>query len=432
MTVIHHEEVLRRIKPSYRPNDISDLITFLHDRGTLGFTRLPTGLFPAAGIDATAAAQSGYGNVWVRDNIYIALAHLEAGQWKVAQSAVEAIATFYRRSRHRFEAIIEGRVDSGLPMNRPQVRFDGVHLVEIAARWAHAQNDALGYFLWLYCRLACDGRLEPDGELLALLAFYFQRIRYWEDEDSGHWEERRKVSASSIGTVVAGLRALRKLLTQNRAPACRFGSREVTVAVLDTLVAAGEQTLATILPAECVQPDPNKIRRYDAALLFLIYPLAVVDDALGQRIVTDVLKHLQGDYGIRRYLGDSYWTADYKDKLPPGERTADVSERQAQRDALAKPGEEAQWCIFDPIVSIIAGGSYQRTGNPIDLERQVHHLNRALGQITGPDCPQGAMRCPEAYYLEHGRYVPNDHVPLLWTQANLWLALLAMRQSAEL
>lgn len=50
--------------------------------------------------------------------------------------------------------------------------------------------------------------------------------------------------------------------------------------------------------------------------------------------------------------------------------------------------------------------------------------------MTGPECPQGELRCPEAYYLEHGRYVPNDHVPLLWTQANLRLALLAMRQSA--
>ncbi|HYA03727.1 MAG TPA: phosphorylase kinase, partial [Syntrophobacteria bacterium] len=175
---------------------------------------------------------------------------------------------------------------------------------------------------------------------------------------------------------------------------------------------------------------PRKHRRYDAALLFLVYPLEVVDHAMEQRIVDDVLEHLQGEYGIRRYQGDSYWTADYKDKLPAEERTADVSERQEERDSLARPGEEAQWSLFDPIVSIIAGRRYLRTGDPAELERQVHHLNRSLGQITGPDCPQGELRCPEAYYLEHGRYVPNDHVPLLWTQANLWLALLAMEKSA--
>jgi phosphorylase kinase alpha/beta subunit len=360
----------------------------------------------------------------------VALAHDAAGQREAARTVVEAVAAFYSKYRSRFEAIVEGRADRKLPMSRPQVRFDGLSLGEIPAPWAHAQNDALGYFLWMYCRLARTGRLVPDGELLALFALYFAAIRYWEDEDSGHWEERRKVEASSIGTVVAGLKALRELLAGSMAPPCRSGGRVVTSDVVDGLIAAGEQALATILPAECIQPDPRKYRRYDAALLFLLYPLEVVGDVMGQRIVGDVLEHLQGEYGIRRYLGDSYWTADYKDKLPAEALTACVSERQEERDALARPGEEAQWCIFDPILSVIAGRRYLRTGDPADLERQVHHLNRGLGQITGPDCSLGELRCPEAYYMEHGRYVPNDHVPLLWTQANLWLALLAMEESA--
>ena len=54
-------------------------------------------------------------------------------------------------------------------------------------------------------------------------------------------------------------------------------------------------------------------------------------------------------------LATSIWTADYKDKVAPQNLTADVSEHQEERDALAKPGEEAQWCIFDPIISVIAG-----------------------------------------------------------------------------
>ncbi len=109
-----------------------------------------------------------------------------------------------------------------------------------------------------------------------------------------------------------------------------------------------------------------------------------------------------------------------------------MSQDQSERDALARPGEEAQWCIFDPVVSIIAGRRYLQTREPADLEQQVYHLNRSLGQITGPDCPQGELLCPEAYTMEHGRYVPNDHVPLLWTEANLWMALLAMGDSAKL
>jgi phosphorylase kinase alpha/beta subunit len=420
MTVIHHDEIRRRLRPRYDPSEIAELIEFLRSRGTLTLTPLPTGLYPAAAIDPLAAAQTGYGNVWVRDNIYVALALEAAGQHHAAVTVALQLAEFYRRHRERFVAIIEGRTDPSLPANRPPVRFDGIKLAELPVSWPHAQNDALGYFVWLYCRLARAGQIAADEDLLTLFVQYFYAIRYWSDEDNGHWEERRKIEASSIGAVVAGLRALRAL--SSAGSAARPGQ-------LDRLIAEGERALAGILPAECAQTDPRKYRRYDAALLFLAYPLEVVEDAMAQTIVGDVLEHLQGDFGIRRYLGDSYWTADYKQKMPASERTADVSERQEQRDALARVGEEAQWCIFDPVVSVIAGRRYLCTGDPADLDRQTHHFNRCLGQLTGPECPQGELRCPEAYYSEHGAYVPNDHVPLLWSQANLWLALLTMQQS---
>jgi hypothetical protein len=85
--------------------------------------------------------------------------------------------------------------------------------------------------------------------------------------------------------------------------------------------------------------------------------------------------------------------------VPASQLTAEVSERQQERDALAQPGEEAQWCIFDPIVSVIAGRRHLSAGDPADVDQQVRHLNRALGQLTGPECPQGELLCPEAYYL---------------------------------
>ncbi len=427
--VIHHEEMRLRIKPRYNPGDLQELRAFLEQHGALSFRPLPTGLFPAAGIDPAAAALSGYGNVWVRDNVYVALANESAGLTNVARHTLEALASFFLKYRSRFELIIEGHTDPKSPINRPQVRFDGVNLKENATGWSHAQNDALGYFLWMYCRLAKGGYLVPNEELLALFVLYFEAIRYWEDEDSGHWEERRKLQASSIGAALAGLRALHELFSAGMLSTIRLPSRIVTLDDLNRLIAAGDQALISILPSECIQPDPRKHRRYDSALLFLIYPLDVVSANIGQQIVDDVAEHLQGEHGIRRYLGDSYWTADYKDKVAPEQRTADVSEHQEDRDALANPGEEAQWCIFDPIVSIIAGRRYLLNGNSNDLDQQAYYLNRSLGQITGPGCSQGELRCPEAYYLEHGNYVPNDHVPLLWTQANLLLALLAMEKS---
>ena len=93
-------------------------------------------------------------------------------------------------------------------MNRPHVRFNGLTLEENPERWSHAQNDALGYFLWLSCRLALAGHvssLPEDWDLLGRFALFFRSVRYWQDEDSGHWEEARKVEAWSIGAVVAAL-----------------------------------------------------------------------------------------------------------------------------------------------------------------------------------------------------------------------------------
>jgi len=36
-------------------------------------------------------------------------------------------------------------------------------------------------------------------------------------------------------------------------------------------------------------------------------------------------------------------------------------------------------------------------------------------------------RCAEAYYLRAGEYVANPHLPLQWTQANLTVAMNALR-----
>ena len=147
---------------------------------------------------------------------------------------------------------------------------------------------------------------------------------------------------------------------------------------------------------------------------------------MADRIVGDVAAHLQGGVGIRRYIGDSYWCADYRALFPPEARSADFSQSLERRDRLLKEGQEAQWCIFDPILSAIFGNRYLRSGIASDRERQVAYFNRSLGQITA------TLQCPEAYFLESGGWVPNDNAPLLWTEANLWLALKAMKTTAAL
>jgi len=438
MPVIHCKELEKFIKPSYSLEELGALKEFLSARGTFDFPQLDNGLFPAA-ILGGSATHTGYENVWVRDNFYISYCHYTIGRTETAKRNTAAIMEFFRKHRRRFQDIIDSKASASDPMNRPHVRFDGRNLEEIREKWSHAQNDALGYFLWFHSKLCEENLLKPtseDWEMLALFVLYFEAIKFWEDEDSGHWEEARKISASSIGVVTAALSNVKKLILSQPGSiaACRYGDKQITVQLIDALIRNGMDSLEKILPFECAQEDAHKKRPYDAALLFLIYPMQIVDDKMSRTILENVTGNLQGEYGIRRYLGDSYWAPDYKQKVQPQERTVDYSDNLRERDLLlSQPGMEAQWCLFDPIVSAIHGIQFQSQRKPRLLQRQVEYFNRSLGQITGSDFDNiPPYRCPELYYLENGEYTPNDHTPLLWTQANLLIAMEALRRSLAL
>ena len=430
--VVQNEKLLPYLTDQYDLTRLRRLRRFLERHGTLKLAPLRTHLFPAA-VVTRSTSQSGYHHVWVRDNVHVSHALYVAGHMRAAAQIMSALMEFFARHRRRFEDIIDGRVTGADPMSRPHVRFNGVTLEESRETWAHAQNDALGIFLWMYSALACEGILKPSGDerkTLTLFPRYFEAIRYWVDEDSGHWEEGRKIGASSIGMVVGGLGKLRQFLSEERSKAVPRGqSPGISDSFLNALMRRGRNELRKILPHECIQKSPAKRRRTDAALLFLVYPLEVVGEVMSGRILRDIAKSLEGPFGIKRYIGDSYWAADYKVKLDSTQRTADFSDRVEMRNTLLAPGQEAQWCLFDPIMSAAYGRRYHRTGRRGYLNLQTYYLNRSLGQLTGKVKGMQGLQCPEAYYLERGIYVPNDQTPLLWTQANLLVALTLMEES---
>lgn len=433
MLIIHNEDLLDLIQASYSPSDIKALLTRLSEKGTLQFSRLSNGLFPAAMLDEKTE-YTGYSNVWVRDNVHVAHAHYVWGKTNIATKNALTLMQYFTEHRSRFENIIKKPSLADNVMNRPHIRFNGKTLEENSEDWPHAQNDALGYFLWFYCLLAREGLIsltQSDVETLALFPLYFRALEFWQDEDSGHWEETRKISASSIGCVVAGLKALKQLNLNADfvAHCCQYDGQIITPHFLEELIQQGNTTLNQILPAECLQDDPKKKREYDGALLFLIYPLNVVSETMKETLLERTLNNLQGNYGIKRYLGDSFWFPNYKTLLSQKQRTADFSNEIEKRDAFLKAGQEAQWCIFDPIVSAIFGQKYQQTNHQNYRQQQSHYLNRSLGQITGKNSEFGAYQCPELYHLEGEKYVPSDATPLLWTQANLIIALKFMEQS---
>jgi hypothetical protein len=68
-----------------------------------------------------------------------------------------------------------------------------------------------------------------------------------------------------------------------------------------------------------------------------------------------------------------------------------------------KIGDEAQWCLFDPVVSDCYGRRFLRSSSSAD-HSQVFHFNRSLAQVTGD------WRSAELYYLHNGRYMRNPHM----------------------
>lgn len=405
-------------------------MAFLTEQGTFRFPALPNGLFSAAAGEGDDFALTGYANIWVRDNIHIAHAHWVIGDSAAAVKTVRALLDFYRRFQRRFSDIVAGRTDASEPMQRPHVRFRG-DLTELSEKWSHAQNDALGYWLWLTSKLAIAGDLQLEQEdvaVLVLLLQYWKTIEYWRDADSGHWEETRKVAMSSVGVAVGALREFQRWLATPAGAQAR-----VVLPAVDSLVeelwGEGMATLGKQLPHESGPYGLETDRPYDAALLFLMYPMDLWDGEVRNEVLENVRNHLMAEIGIRRYLGDSYWCADYKTLLQADERTADFSDNLGARDRLLKPGLEAQWCIFDPILSVIYGRRFLKFGVEGDRESQRFHLQRSLGQLTTAESRFGAYRCPESYFCEAGKWVPNDITPLLWTQANLRLALHFMEQT---
>lgn len=408
-----------RLFPELRVEGLTKQVEALREKlaaaKTLEVRSNEHGIYAASASQAEDAA-TGYQNAWLRDSAMVAYSRFACGDAESAMRTARGLTTFLKTQTEKMERIIAKPKRKEEVQERPHVRFNAKTLQENEEEWAHAQNDALGEVVWLRFLLANEVGFALEAEereLYALFPAYFDAIQYWKDADSGAWEEARKVNSSSVGAVMAGLREMDRYLRDGN----EIGSVKKSVAA--DLLKKGRRVLEVQLPFEA-PPE----RKTDAALLFLIYPLGVVTDARMKRFIVSLTRaRLMGEVGIRRYLGDSYFCQDYDEWYPPEERSADFAQRLAVRDEFLQPGCEAQWCLFDPLLSVIYGEEYQQTGDKAALQLQVEHLNRAIGHLD-----EG--RCPEMYFLKQGKWTANEHTPLAWTQANLSVAMDCLEKSA--
>ncbi len=438
-------------------DDPESLRRLLKERGTLDFTPYASGLFPASDLPPDMREATGMGMAWFRDNAHVIWALYEAGEIELAAKGGEAVMAALNNNRD----ILDGADTS----RRLPVRVKGDTLANDTE--PRVQNDSTGYALWITCRLMREGVLpadEHDLETLAKTVRYLERIEYWHDEDEGHWEEDRRIHVSSIGAGIAGLREAQKLLG---------GTGYVHNVDIDGLIAKGSETMDNILskgvtdvvkarleladeprlgeerpypdtvrPAEVVRGFFEKFdtrrREHDAALLFLIEPLRVFSGKRAEQIVLGVEEALKRNIGFARYGGDTYWEPRFPDIMSIDERTTAAEGRTEKRNQTAAgvgySGTEAQWTLFDPVLATYWGQRYEESGDSHHREKQLEYLQLSLDQLVPTD--SGELHLPEAYYYAYdeaagkNKWVPNDHTPLLWSQANLLRALRVFEQTS--
>ena len=403
----HNEELQKAVTEGLSTKQLQILMES-HD--FFEFPQFESGLFPAVSFSGADGTATGYRNSWMRDSAVIATELLRSGRTQPAQKAARGLLAALRSVEVFLDDIVsEGRAPQEAS-ERPPIRFVGQQSVPMMG-WANAQNDALGYCLWCVGSLVSEKKLklsEAEIKLLRKVLRYFQAIKYWRDEDSGHWEETPKLESSSVGTVMAGISAVRPFVGE--------------AALCDTLLDRGQKMLDRTLPDESIGKGTR--RNADAALLFLVEPLGIIDGSVAHTIISDIEHELSGDYGVRRYVGDSYWAPDYRQHFDIVSRGTDFSSNgMAARDAFRRKGGEAQWTLSDPLLAVYYAKLYKRTKRKADKREANYRLLRSLGQIINRPDRADSWCLPEAYCLEGSSWVPNDNLGLLWSHANLLYAV---------
>jgi phosphorylase kinase alpha/beta subunit len=428
---------------------------FLEERGALDFPAYESHLFPASVLPPELEATD-MGMVWRRDNSHIINALFEAGRPDLAIPAAQSQLESLHQERDVLDGVVNGTRNPAEPGGRLSVRVHGK--TGERDHEFRVQNDSVGYPLWVTSKLMVHDAIRPDAaklETLAQTARYLGKVSYWQDRDAGHWEEEMSVHAPSIGTAVAGLEGLQQAFTyvgyQHDVQFAELIARGRNT--LNAMIELGYASVPSI-PEWSLRDDgaapKNKdaadflhtfsadYRRLDAAMLFLAEPLNVVSRHHAAKIVDAVEAQLVRERGVIRYPGDTYWSPRFKDIMGIDERTSQAEGRLERRNQMmggvALSQTEAQWTLFDSPLSTYHGKEYQRTGNRVAHSKQLIFLNRVLAQMVPQESSGGAPRLllPEAFYLDRvpvpcgsptNQWIPNDHTPLLWAQANLLVAL---------
>ncbi len=326
-----------------------------------------SGLFAAS----DKSVGTGYDKSWLRDNFYETIAFEVIGDWETVEKTYRAILNILLKHEEKIDWAIA---------NKPTESFQYIHarfhpetFEEFWEAWGNKQNDAVGCILFRIGELEHHHNRailtdEVQVRVINKLVKYLEVIEYWQDRDSGMWEEDEELHASSVGACVAGLRSIKRLPNVN---------------VPEELIEKGQAALDELLPRE------SDRKFVDLSLLSLIWPYRVVTDAQRDQIMENVEYHLLRERGIIRYKGDQYYN-----------KNSDLH------------SEEAEWTFGLAWLAII----YEKMG-------QKDKAFSYVKDLIASDTQDGI---PELYFSNSPEY--NDNTPLGWSESLFIVALYEMER----
>lgn len=242
----------------------------IRDLAVIASEQLPNGLLIAGGGD--------YDKVWIRDNVYVALALAETGDMKGAATIYHELCNIVARYEYKLDSDVYPVDDSGFL--HPRFTVDGD---ELPVGWSNKQHDAVGALLFGIGRMyAHDLTLvgELERRIAQKLVHYLQTCHYWDDPDNGMWEEGPALlHASSLGASIKGIEMV--------AGFCEYD---------EASLARAKDSLESLLPAESSKYTT------DMAQLSLVWPYGYKRRDIIEQIESALLR----ERGVIRHVGDAY------------------------------------------------------------------------------------------------------------------------------
>uniref|UniRef100_A0AC35G3F3 Phosphorylase b kinase regulatory subunit n=1 Tax=Panagrolaimus sp. PS1159 TaxID=55785 RepID=A0AC35G3F3_9BILA len=420
---------LQTIKPALVENSLNrvDHVYNLTQKLIIRYQSATTGLFPRYSTH--------HGTGYVKDSIFCAWACWACSiaykrldddrgrQTEMKQTAVKTMRGILFCWMQQIEKLNKFK-DNNSPEFALHARFDLQTGLEIASKYNHLQMDIVALYILALVEMTGGGvqiiYTQHEVSFLQNLVFYIERT--YRTPDFGLWERGSRYNngipelhASSLGLVKAALEAVNGFNA--------YGAAGTSASVIYVDIDGHNRNRTTF---ETILPRESNSKNTDAGLLISIgWPaFATHDQQLFDKTFNKILRHLEGRFGMRRYLRDGYKT-----------EIEDTTQRYTEEEETYNfRGIESQFPVFFAYIALTA----QFKGNQAVADRYWAKLE----SLMVPGDYTGLMVCPECYcvdeeHMEDERAAPNGQDfyavnPIefghhLWSNA-IYLITLLIRQ----